>query len=123
MHPEASSLRGRWWTSWRLWAAAMLLATALASLGGCGTASDNPSDCSNDEFFDEASQLCTACPATVQPQCEAGCGFEVVQDSRGCPVAQCQQKCVCGSGEYFSEQTFSCQKCAEATNPPASCAQ
>ncbi len=123
MHPNMSSTRGRWATAWRLWAAALMLVTALAALAACGTATDNPSDCTADEYYDDATNLCTACPAAVVPDCQAGCGFEIVKDDRGCPVAQCVEQCQCGAGEFFSQDTLTCQKCADAANPPPVCAQ
>ena len=60
---------------------------------GCGEATDDPEDCTSNEYFDEGREICRACPAIIEPTCRDQCSYELVQDSRGCPVAQCQLDC------------------------------
>ena len=123
--------RGRLFTKWRVAAAALML-VAFAGLFACGEATDQPEDCLPGEFFDEANEDCTPCPALAVPDCREGCGFRILDDERGCPVAECgltdqsedsKRTCLCATGEFFSEDTFSCQSCEQAESPPAICAE
>jgi hypothetical protein len=109
--------------SWRSLAGALLFLIALGALAACGEASDNPEDCTAAEYYNEAQELCTACPAAVEPECRPGCGFRIAEDDNGCPVAECLQECKCGSGEFFSDDTFSCQSCEQADEPLLICAE
>ena len=59
----------------------------------CGEATDDPADCTENEYFDEGREICRACPAIVEPRCREGCSFSVVEDPRGCPLAQCSLDC------------------------------
>ncbi|TDP77352.1 hypothetical protein [Bradymonas sediminis] len=101
----------------------LLMVLALVAFAGCGDAVDKPEDCTSVEYFNDATKLCTACPAAVEPKCEAGCGFEIVRDDNSCPVAQCASQCRCESGEFFSDDTLSCTACAEATVELLICAE
>lgn len=67
----------------------------IASLGflGCGEPTDDPEDCSQNEYFDDAKQLCETCPAVDEPECRTGCGFSIQDDERSCPVAVCDDVC------------------------------
>lgn len=99
-----------------------LLCFAVVFAAGCGEATDNPEDCTEAEYFDEANEQCVACPAVSAPQCRPGCGFRIVEDERrGCPVAECAVECLCEDGQYFSDQTLSCESCDSAVDPPRLC--
>lgn len=108
-----------------------LLVTAAMALLGCGEATDQPEDCRPGEFFNEANESCDACPAIVEPQCSEGCGFEIIgpeeRDDLRCPIAQClvpsgeSNTCLCPSGEFFADETLSCESCETAPDPPAIC--
>lgn len=116
--------RRRHFIRWRL-AASCLLLIAFAALFACGEATDQPEDCRHGEFFDEASELCTACPALGEPDCLPGCGFRVEEDERECPIIECAEAnaCVCDSGEFFSDETLGCESCEQASDPPQICAE
>lgn len=87
----------------------LLLAVSLGS-AACGDPTDRPADCVASEYFDEAQQLCTSCPALLEPDCREGCGFIVIADERGCPAAQCDDTCsLCPEGTVFAEETLSCE--------------
>ncbi|QDG49962.1 hypothetical protein FIV42_04170 [Persicimonas caeni] len=105
---------------WRV-AATCLLLIAFAALFACGEATDQPEDCRPGEYFDEANELCSACPAVPDPDCRPGCGFFIEDDERGCPVAQCAEECLCESGQFFSDDTLGCESCEEASDPPGIC--
>lgn len=89
---------------------------------GCGDVTDRPEDCTEGEYFNEAQKLCVACAAPVEPTCRAGCGFQIVKDESGCAVAECLLECKCPRGEFFSNDSFSCEACDEASDPPQICA-
>ena len=100
------------------------LVLGAASLAACGEAAEDPDDCVAGEFFDDGIERCVACPAIVEPECRPGCGFRIVEDNRGCPAAECAEQCdICEAGEFFSEDSLSCEACAEANDPPAICAE
>lgn len=100
------------------------LAAMGLALASCGEASDDPEDCTPEEFFDEATELCTPCPAVGKPDCAEGCGFRVVDDEFGCPVAECATECdLCPEDFYFAEDTLRCERCSTAIDPPEICFQ
>jgi anaerobic selenocysteine-containing dehydrogenase len=101
----------------------MALAATLLAFAACGgTPSDNPSDCTEGEYYNEATELCTSCPTVVDPGCTPGCGFRIVEDDRGCPQAECAVDCdLCASDEYFSEPDLTCRPCEASPNPPEIC--
>lgn len=107
----------------RSFAGVVLVGFALGAAVGCGDATDSPEDCTGVEYYNEATQLCTACPAAVEPDCQPGCGFEIVQDDNSCPVAQCASECRCEQGEFISEDNLSCVACAESTVELLICAE
>jgi hypothetical protein len=97
------------------------LILALASLAtGCGEPTDRPEDCNGDEFFDEVSQLCTACPVVDAPECRFG--FSITPDEEtSCPVAVCDATSPCATYERFDETTLGCTRaCPEGATPDAS---
>ncbi len=67
----------------------------LGALGilGCGEPTDDPEDCSKNEFFDDSKQLCQTCPAVDEPECRDGCGYTIQDDERSCPIAVCDDVC------------------------------
>ncbi len=88
----------------------MAIALVACAQAGCGEASDDPSDCTPDQYYDEARGLCQLCPSVSAPTCREGCGFTIARDERGCPQARCAVACdLCPQGQAFSEQTLSCQ--------------
>lgn len=99
----------------------LLLALTATLPAACGEATEDPEDCRPGEFFDEANERCTACPAVTEPQCEPGCGFRLTDDAQGCPALDCAQECVCPSDEFFSDETLNCEDCAATADPPAIC--
>lgn len=77
---------------------------------GCGDPTDSPEDCTSNEFFNEAEELCQTCAAVVAPDCRPGCGFVLIQDANKCPIAQCDTTCQqCPAGESWSSEQLSCQ--------------
>ncbi|MEZ4459664.1 MAG: hypothetical protein R3E66_08005 [bacterium] len=60
---------------------------------GCGEPTDDPQDCTQNEYFDDAKQLCETCPAVEEPECRDGCGYTVTKDERSCPIAVCNDVC------------------------------
>ena len=99
------------------------VAAVLLGLAACGGApKDNPNDCSEGEYYNEATQLCESCPTVVDPGCTPGCGFRIVEDDRECPVAECAVDCdLCPSDEYFDAEDLVCVACEESPNPPEIC--
>ncbi len=84
------------------------LGALLYSCGG--DPSDRPQDCSANEFFDEARELCQSCPVLIVPACREGCAVLVSSDELGCPVASCDLECSsCPDGTSFSLETLSCE--------------
>ena len=75
----------------KMWRRAIIALMAAALLAGCGGAdgSDRPEDCSEVQYFDEGSSQCRSCPAVAEPECMTGCGVEVIEDNRSCPVLRC----------------------------------
>lgn len=104
-------------------AGVLLLLGVLTALSGCADAVDNPEDCTSVEYFSEATKLCTACPAAIEPKCEPGCGFEIVRDENSCAVAECASECRCEEGEFFSDDNLSCVACSEAPVDLLICAE
>lgn len=107
---------------------ALLLSLALAGIAACGDPTDDPEDCTVNEYFDDGSELCRTCPALQTPTCGADCGFFIVaEDDRPCPRARClvpdaggacvcpadEPECsaTCGEGEVFDARSFSCLSC------------
>ena len=99
------------------------IAAILLAMAACGgSPSDNPSDCTEGEYYNEATQLCESCPTVVDPGCTPGCGFRIVEDDRGCAVAECAVDCdLCPTDEYFSGEDLVCKPCEESPNPPEIC--
>ena len=86
----------------------------------CGEPTDRPEDCNGDEFFDEVSQLCTACPVIDAPDCRFGFSITPDEDT-ACPVAVCNATSTCASFERFDETTLGCvRQCPEGATPDAS---
>lgn len=73
--------------------AVMMLATLVACGGSDGEGSERPEDCRDDEYFDEGTEQCLSCPAVVEPECRPGCDVRAVEDSRECPVLECEEDC------------------------------
>ena len=106
---------------------------ALVGLFACGEATDQREDCRDGEYFDEANESCEACPAIPEPNCRPGCGFHIVEDERGCPVAECgltgaattddggATQCRCPAGEFFDDDSLTCVSCDSVSDPPAIC--
>lgn len=90
-----------------------LLAYAFTALAlGCTQPTDKPEDCTRDEFFDAALQICQRCPALAAPRCLPGCGFSISPDARGCASTVCDEGCdLCPPWAYFSDSSLSCQDC------------
>lgn len=88
----------------------LMFAAAVLVVWGCGAeATDRPEDCRDGQYFDEARELCTSCPAVQEPQCREGCGLEIFSDQRGCPVARCEAGCEgCAEGEVFEQSSNQC---------------
>jgi hypothetical protein len=113
------------------WASVALLLVAAAALMACGEATDQPEDCRPGEYFNEANESCDACPAIVEPQCSEGCGFKIVgpeeREDLRCPIAECQvpsaegDSCACLSGQFFDDDTLSCESCGAVIDPPMIC--
>ena len=101
----------------------VLLSCGVASLvAACGEPTDDPEDCTPNQYFDEAKELCFTCAAIEPPDCAAGCGFRVEPDERGCPSAVCALPSTdpatgvticgeCAANEFFSETTLACERC------------
>ncbi len=91
---------------------AWLLVTAMVlGLVGCGSSEvrDRPSDCRDDQFFDERRELCRSCPAVEEPTCLSGCDVVVGSDRRGCPVLRCEALCQgCDEGQVWDGQAEAC---------------
>lgn len=102
-----------------LFVAALVVAAAFVS--ACGESADDPDDCRPGEFFNQATERCTPCPALGEPDCVEGCGYTVVEDSRGCPEFECAETCLCDDEEYFSDDSLECEECQEASDPPRIC--
>ncbi|RAL22937.1 hypothetical protein DL240_08575 [Lujinxingia litoralis] len=87
-----------------------ILAAGFLFAMGCGSeATDRPEDCHQGEYYDEAGEKCISCPAVQEPQCREGCGLEIVQDQRGCPLARCESGCEgCADGEVYDESSLQC---------------
>lgn len=95
---------------WLVWAL-LVVAAGLAWAPGCGSR-DRPGDCTPHEYFNERTKRCTSCPAVEVPSCKPGCGYEIVEDERGCPSAECRPACdLCAVGERFSEESSQCEAC------------
>ncbi len=97
------------------------LALALSTmLAACGEPTDRPEDCNGDEFFDDVSQLCTACAVVDEPDCRFG--FSIVSDEEtACPVAQCNDTSTCELYERFDETTLTCsRRCPDGAGVDAS---
>ena len=76
----------------------------------CGDPTDDPEDCTSNEFFDPGDKRCKTCPAVDEPDCGDGCGFTVETDEQGCPVAECDLTCApCPTGTSYSEETLQCE--------------
>lgn len=91
----------------------VVLSVALA-LVACSEVTESPEDCSSDEFFDRATQLCRVCPALEVPECPVGCGVLVGEDASGCATAECQCD-VCADGEFYDGEALSCVACPEVS--------
>jgi hypothetical protein len=89
------------------------LAIAFTALAlGCTQPTDKPEDCTRDEFFDAALQICQRCPALAAPRCLPGCGFSISPDTRGCAATVCDEGCdLCPPWAFFSDASLSCQDC------------
>ncbi|TXD38335.1 hypothetical protein FRC98_05420 [Lujinxingia vulgaris] len=87
-----------------------MLAAAVLLMVGCGAeATDRPEDCRQGEYYNEANEECMTCPAVQEPQCREGCGLEIFDDQRGCPVARCESGCEgCADDEVYEESTNQC---------------
>lgn len=66
---------------------------ALAAFVGCGEPTDDPEDCTQNEYFDDSKRLCETCPAVDEPECRDHCGYSIQKDDRGCPEAVCNNVC------------------------------
>jgi len=92
---------------------AVLLFAGLVA--GCGRAEvpDRPSDCNEDEFFEQSSKQCISCPAVEPPEdCPDGCGWRVFEGENGCERAECAPDCdLCSTGSRFAEEDGVCEPC------------
>ena len=80
-------------------------------MAGCGSSEvrDRPSDCRADQYFDESRELCRSCPAAEEPECVPGCGVEVGEDRRGCPILRCEPMCRgCEEGQAWDGEAEAC---------------
>lgn len=94
-----------------MWRRIVAIAVIFA-LWGCGSGEvrERPEDCANHQYFDETREQCRTCAAVVEPECPDGCGLEVVEDQRGCPVLRCHQGCSgCEEGEVWNPQEERCE--------------
>lgn len=81
-----------------------------AACGGDNEVRDRPEDCRSDQYFDEGREQCRTCPAVDEPQCLPGCGFEVDEDSRQCPILRCDATCPgCDEGESWNREQERCE--------------
>jgi hypothetical protein len=93
---------------------ALVLLTIGLTLGlcACSEVTESADDCSSDEFFDKAGQLCRVCPALEVPECPVGCGVLVGQDASGCATAECQCD-VCADGQFYDADRLECLACPD----------
>mgnify|MGYP006928195869 CR=1 FL=1 len=98
--------------------ALVLVSLALGlTLSACSEVTETADDCTSDEFFDKAAQLCRVCPALEVPECPVGCGVLVGEDASGCATAECQCD-VCSDGQFYDSDRLECLACpalSEAT--------
>jgi len=101
---------------------ASIVAVALVAVvgtGACGGGEtpDRPSDCTEEEFFDERNRRCTPCPAVEPPDCPEGCGYRVFERDNGCEDAKCAPNCdLCPVGEKYAEEEAVCRPCPDRPN-------
>ena len=107
-------------TIFRLVLAAVFVLIPLVS---CGDPTDDPEDCTENEYFDESKSLCRTCDPISEPDCGEGCGFTVVSDSNGCALAECNLECTgaCAFGQFFSDESLQCEACPGFDAGPSSC--
>ncbi len=99
---------------------ALLLSAALVALvaSACSQVTQTPDECTQEQFYDESTEFCLACPALKLPAgCPATCGFVLNTDSRGCQVAECSCD-ACPDGAYFDADRVACVDCP-LVEPPA----
>ena len=89
----------------------IMAVAAMIVLMGCGSAEvrERPEDCEAHQVFNEDRERCESCSASPAPECLPGCGFEVVEDGRGCPVLRCPAACEgCDEGESWDNEEQRC---------------
>ena len=80
----------------------------------CTQPTDKPGDCTRDEFFDEALEICQRCPSLAAPRCLPGCGFTIAEDARGCVTTACAEGCdLCPPWASFSDVSLTCEDCPD----------
>ncbi len=91
----------------------LMLGFGLAVLS-CGDPTDDPEDCSDNEYFDPSDEQCRTCEPVEEPECPAGCGFSLGKDDvTECPIAVCNLECddLCADGQQWSDESLSCVDC------------
>ncbi len=88
----------------------ILMVLLIGATMGCGSeATDRPSDCRVNEYFDDGRRQCRTCPAVLEPTCRPGCDTVMERDQRDCPVLRCEPICQgCDQGERWDDEAESC---------------
>jgi hypothetical protein len=118
---------GRWLGRWSVWGFCL----GLLGVAACSEATQTPSECTSDQYFDASQSLCRTCPILEVPSCPASCGVATRDDDQGCLEAVClcercegesQDACLtCPQESYFDAQSLDCVPCPDLSG--VSCAE
>ncbi len=102
---------------------------ALTWVVGCGEVTEQPSDCTSNEYYDDGLAICLTCPSVELASCPEDCGFVLEDDERGCTIASCSCGGVvdgtpvpgltCVEGTFFNADLAACEVCPQVE--PAAC--
>ncbi|MBH25319.1 MAG: hypothetical protein CMH57_12885 [Myxococcales bacterium] len=111
----------------RLWAIAFALMAAVA----CSEVTEQPSDCTANEYYDDDLAACQTCAPVELETCPADCSYILQDNELGCAEASCAcgeippgatalPSLTCSEGTYLDTSLLECVPCAQVM--PAECA-